>query len=264
MEKYLNKGIKEVITEFPEVGHILDEFDIGCTPCSVGTCLLKDIVEIHNLSPDDEQHLMRNITRIIYPDKKIELTVISQKKRPVVKMTYSPPMKKLVDEHAVIKRFLAALPALIENLDVGTADGKKLILDCVDFIRSFADRYHHAKEEEILFPRFDGNLDIIRTMLEDHNQARAHVREIIAGTERGDGKSVREHLEAYGELLAGHIRREDEILYPWMDRNLSMTQVGTLFSQFTTTDEQFGDAPGRYTEFVDSLEKQFQKKEVVS
>ena len=260
MEKYLNKGIKEVITEFPEVGHLLDEFNIGCAPCSVGTCLLKDIVEIHNLSVDEEQQLMKGIARIMYPDQEVKLPVISRKPRPAVKMTYSPPMKKLVDEHVIIKRFLAVLPSLIENLDVGTAEGKKLILDCVDFIRSFADRYHHAKEEEILFPCFDGNLDIIRTMLEDHNQARAHVREIIAGTERGDGLSVREHLDAYGKLLAGHIKKEDEILYPWMDRNLSMTQVGSLFSQFTITDEQFGDAPRRYTEFVDSLEKRFQKR----
>ena len=52
MEAYLNKGIKEVIDEFPEVEKILDEYGIGCGPCSVGTCLLKDIVEIHDLPSD--------------------------------------------------------------------------------------------------------------------------------------------------------------------------------------------------------------------
>ena len=46
MDEYLNKGIKEIINQFPEVENILNEYGIGCAPCSVGTCLLKDIVEI--------------------------------------------------------------------------------------------------------------------------------------------------------------------------------------------------------------------------
>jgi hypothetical protein len=36
MESYLNTSIKEVITEFPKVGQILEEYNIGCVPCSVG------------------------------------------------------------------------------------------------------------------------------------------------------------------------------------------------------------------------------------
>ena len=34
MEQYLNKGIKEVIDQYPEVEKILDEYGIGCGPCS--------------------------------------------------------------------------------------------------------------------------------------------------------------------------------------------------------------------------------------
>ena len=41
MESYLNSGIKEVCTDFPEIGKILEEFDVGCNSCLVGTCLLK-------------------------------------------------------------------------------------------------------------------------------------------------------------------------------------------------------------------------------
>jgi hypothetical protein len=55
MEAYLNTGIKQIIDQFPEVGGILDEYGIGCAPCSVGTCLLKDIIEIHHLSEDEEK-----------------------------------------------------------------------------------------------------------------------------------------------------------------------------------------------------------------
>ena len=58
MKEFLNKGIKEVIDQYPEIGKILDEYSIGCTSCGVGTCLLKDIVEIHNLPSVEEQEMM--------------------------------------------------------------------------------------------------------------------------------------------------------------------------------------------------------------
>ena len=41
MEEYLNKNIKEVIDLFPAIGDILNEYDVGCVTCNVGTCLLK-------------------------------------------------------------------------------------------------------------------------------------------------------------------------------------------------------------------------------
>ena len=42
MELYNNKGIKDIIGEFPKVADILEEYGIGCGPCTVGICLLKD------------------------------------------------------------------------------------------------------------------------------------------------------------------------------------------------------------------------------
>ena len=82
MEKYLNKGIKDLILEFPKVGDILNEYNIGCVPCNVGSCLLKDIVQIHNLSSEDEEELIVRIARVIYPDRKIEIPEIKRKARP--------------------------------------------------------------------------------------------------------------------------------------------------------------------------------------
>ncbi len=264
MEEYLNKSIKELINQFPEVGNILNEYNIGCAPCNVGSCLLKDIVEIHNLPPEEERELMARIAKVIYPDREVKIPEIKRKGEAKPKeISYSPPIKKLVNEHVLIKRWVAMIPELIDNLDVASEQGRQLVIAGIDFIRSYADKYHHAKEEEILFKYFDEDLDIIKTMCEDHEKARAHVRAMLEALDKRDKEAVSEHLNAYQELLSEHVKKEDEILYPWMDRNLSITQIGELFSKFNGKDEEFGDAPKIGEEFINKLEEKFKLTEVV-
>lgn len=258
MEAYLNKGIKAIIDQFPEVGNILDEYGIGCAPCNVGTCLLKDIVEIHSLPADKEREMMSMISGVIYPDREIERPKIKREKETVSKeISYSPPMKRLVDEHILIKRWVALIPKILKDLDIESEDGIQLILDGVDFIRSYADRYHHGKEEEILFKYFDEDLEILKVMYEEHEQARAHVRAIREALDRKDRDAISTNLSKYGEILNGHIKKEDEILYPWMDKNLTVSQVGELFSKFNEADDSIGYSSERYLTFIEGLEERF-------
>lgn len=261
MEQFLNKEIKSIIDKYPEVGNILNEYNIGCVPCGVGTCLLKDIVEIHNLPLEDETALMKRIAKVIYPDMEVEIPKIKREAPVSGEIKYSPPMKRLVDEHVFIKRLLAIIPEIINKLDLESEEGREIIIKSIDFIRNYADRYHHAKEEEILFKYFDKNLDILKVIHEDHETARAHVRAVIAGNDRKDSKSVIEHLIGYRELLIEHIKKEDEILYPWMDRNLDTKQIGELFSKFNEVEKEFKDAPREYEKFVTNMEKTFSKEE---
>jgi hemerythrin-like domain-containing protein len=155
------------------------------------------------------------------------------------------------------------IPEMIANLDVESEPGRQVIIDGIDFIRSYADKYHHAKEEEILLKYFDESLDIIKTIYEDHENGRAHVKAMLVALDKKDKEAVSEHLNAYQELLTEHIKKEDEILYPWMDRDFSITQVGELFSKFNRKDEEFGGAPERYEEFINKLEQKFKLKEAV-
>jgi hemerythrin-like domain-containing protein len=178
-------------------------------------------------------------------------------------LNYSPPMKKLVDEHMLIKRWAAIIPEFIDNLDLETEEGRQTIIDGIDFIRSYADRYHHAKEEEILFKYFGEDLDIIKAMLEDHTNARAHVRAILEALDKKDKEAISKHLSAYRELLIDHIKKEDEILYPWMDRGFSTTQVGELFIKFNERDAESSDAQARYEEFINKLENKLKLTEVI-
>ena len=240
MEKYLNTPIKDIITKFPEVGGILDEYNIGCVPCTLGSCFLKDIVAIHNLPVDQEAQLMYRMEKAIYPDRDIKKPEgkSSAFKAPRGDMQYSPPIRKLVDEHALIKRWLELIPAVLEKIDIESEACRQLILDGLDFIRSYADKFHHAKEEDILFGYTDKNLDIIKAILQDHETARGHVKAISEALKSKDGKAIAEHLSAYGDLLTEHIKKEAEILYPWIDRGLSTRQVGELFAKFNEAEER--------------------------
>lgn len=56
-----DKAIQEVMQDYPEVGRILARYDIGCTTCKVGICLLKDVVSIHGLSKEDEAKIEQEI-----------------------------------------------------------------------------------------------------------------------------------------------------------------------------------------------------------
>ncbi|MEJ2282377.1 MAG: hemerythrin domain-containing protein, partial [Desulfobacterales bacterium] len=263
MEAYLNKGIKEIIDQYPAVEKILDEYGIGCGPCSVGICQLKDIVDIHNLPADQEKELMQKIAGLIYPGQEVKIPEGKMKPSDAGShKKFSPPMKRLVDEHVLIKRWIALIPRVVEHLDVESEDGRQLILDGIDLIRSYADRYHHAKEEDILFQYFDNDSNILQVMYEDHTTGRGHVKAMLEALDRKDKQTLARHLLAYQELLTGHIQKEDEILFPWMDRNLSTTQVEELTAKFNQVDQNMGFSPAKYLAFVEKLESQFSLQEV--
>lgn len=258
MKEYLDMGVKEVIDRFPGVAEILEDYNIGCVPCSLGTCALKDVVDIHDSSPEEEAKIMRRIADVIFPGQKVEIPIIDRpENKTPTRNEFSPPLRILVDEHKLIKRLLAMIPAIASKLDVNTEDDKILIRKCADFIRSYADKFHHAKEEDILFKYFDESADIIQVMLGDHIEGRNHIKLMLEGLEEEDQNKVVSHLTAYGELLQQHIQKEDEILYPWMDRKLSTNQVGTMYSKFFEVESRFGENPMKYREFIENLEEIF-------
>lgn len=162
-----------------------------------------------------------------------------------------------MDEHKLIKRLIALIPCITESMDLTTEDGRQLVLDGIDFIRTYADSFHHAKEEDLLFKYFDEDSEIVSAFHEDHRNARDHVKNILEGVRDQNRAKVAEHLGAYNDLLQGHIKREDEILYPWMDRNISSEQEAELAVSFDEVADRFGDINERYGAFVQRLKKSF-------
>lgn len=258
MQDLFNKAIKELIDQYPQVGEILREHNIACALCTAGTCRLKDVVEVHNIPPQDASRLLCSIAEVVGLDPAAVRAHLSHFRRApkAPQAAHSPVVKKLMDEHAVIKRWLALIPRFMESLDLNSPGGRQRVLDAVEFIRLYADQYHHAKEEDSLFKRFDESLDILKVMHEDHQSARSHVRAICQAVSAGDRAAVAEHLAAYRNLLNEHIKKEDEILYPWMERELSDRQVGELFAEFAEVDRRFGDTPAKCVGFLEALERE--------
>lgn len=54
-------AIQDVLKKYPEIGTMLERADIGCVTCSVGICLLKDVVSIHALPDEVEKALESEI-----------------------------------------------------------------------------------------------------------------------------------------------------------------------------------------------------------
>ena len=44
---------------------ILARYDIGCTTCKVGICLLKDVVSIHGLTRENEANIEQEINEYL-------------------------------------------------------------------------------------------------------------------------------------------------------------------------------------------------------
>ena len=63
----------------------------------------------------------------------------------------------LVNEHILILRMVALLERNARRTATGSFSNWQFYLDSVDFIRNYADRFHHAKEENVLFEALASN-----------------------------------------------------------------------------------------------------------
>ncbi len=261
MKDILNKDIRAVIDQSPEVGRILEEYGIGCAPCSVGSCLVSDVVGIHGLDPQTEATVMYKIEKAVYPDRDVPEPKVDLSKIKPKEINYSPAVKNLVDEHVLIKRMLALIPTIADFVEKSETVDKDLVLSCVDFIRGYADKFHHMKEEDILFKYVDEQSEVIKVMYEDHDTGRNHVKNVVEGAENGNKAQIKEHLHGYRDLLTQHIKKEDEILYPWIERQMSDQQIGELFQRCSEADASVGEElPKKYEKFIIDLEEKFAKE----
>ena len=253
-------AIRPLIDEYPEVGEILTSYQVGCVTCALGTCLLDEVVKVHGLSPEDDAAIMAKIDRAINGGDGATWSPApampqSAERR---KVSYSPPVRRLIDEHVWIKRVLACIPDVVSDMRAREEMDCELLRATLEFIRGYADRFHHIKEEDILFDYTDRDAEIVQVILRDHERARGFVRAAAEAIDCGDLDALASNLASYRDLLTEHIDKEDDVLYTFIDRGLSVSQVGEVFRRFDEAEHGMAsDVPERYTEFVLGLEAKY-------
>ncbi len=177
--------------------------------------------------------------------------------------------EELKHEHRLIERMLAILNMAVARADTGQNLPPEFLPRVIDFIGNFADRCHHGKEEENLFPALEKHgmsrqRGPIAVMLMDHEQGRAYVhgmdeaRKRLDAGERSALKDALDNARNYTALLRQHIAREDNILFPMADRLLTSQEQQDLLKKFEEVErERIGVGKHEeYIKLVEDLERQ--------
>src|SRR5690348_364126 len=134
------------------------------------------------------------------------------------------PTEILSQEHRVIESKLDEVEQQIQGIAAGAPLPRAFFDEALDFFRNFADGCHHAKEENLLFPRMQERGvpergGPIGVMLSEHDAGRAYLRAVrenldaaTEGSEQARAQVV-ENAAGYIALLRQHIQKEDQILF---------------------------------------------------
>jgi hemerythrin-like domain-containing protein len=153
----------------------------------------------------------------------------------------------LREEHQVILKVLDCFElALRDARRSGTAQ-RQVFEPFIEFFREFADRCHHCKEEDRLFPclercgmpRDSGPLAV---MMAEHREGRAHVRAIAEALPRADEgdpqafQTVISEGASFLDLLRHHIMKEDHVLFEMADQIIESPQMAQLSGSYAEAD----------------------------
>jgi hemerythrin-like domain-containing protein len=143
---------------------------------------------------------------------------------------------------------LDALETEISQIEAGRAPDRVYFEKVVEFLRTFADKCHHGKEEHLLFKTmvdrgFPREVGPIAVMLHEHEVGRAFVRGIseAAASAAGDPGAARRIIDSargFIQLLRGHIDKENTILFPMADNVLTPEDQAHLKEEFERFESQ--------------------------
>lgn len=146
----------------------------------------------------------------------------------------------MIEEHKNIKRMLVVIRKYCSRILNGENVQYEDFYKIIDFIRNYADKHHHGKEESLLFIRMMEELGPIAEKLikygmnVEHDLGRLHIQELEAAIKRvldGDMESrldVIANAISYTHLLYRHIEKEDGVVYKYAQNNLPKQTLNRL------------------------------------
>jgi hemerythrin-like domain-containing protein len=124
-------------------------------------------------------------------------------------------LEALRREHAIIEPVVSALVGYAEARARGEGDPAD-VSRFVRFFESFAGRFHHGREEGVLFPALVEHTEVsadrgpIAALLADHVELGA----LVADWSTRDGAPLLESVKRYASQLLHHIDAENTVLFP--------------------------------------------------
>lgn len=178
----------------------------------------------------------------------------------------------MMHEHKVTKRVLS----IIRKMSIAVMRGQEVPYEdfnrVIDFIRSYTDKHHHGKEEEILFKKMREDIGEtlvgapISGMLVEHDFGRLFVKNLEEALDRvknGDYDSkvdIIANAIGYADLLNRHIDKEDKVIYTFARKSLKEDAMNYVNEACEKLEEEAlkQKIQNKYEGLVDELEKKWQ------
>jgi hemerythrin-like domain-containing protein len=177
-------------------------------------------------------------------------------------------MSKAIDDlkhdHDAILSSLKILDKICVDISKGSTPAGEDLSKFVGFLKEFADKCHHGKEEGKLFPALISaglpeHGGPIAVMMSEHAQGRDYIKEMEQAITAGpDYTTFSYAASAYSSLLQAHIQKENNVLFPIAEKTLNKAQIDQLFESFEAHEEKV-IGHGRHDELHQIL-KELKKK----
>lgn len=165
-------------------------------------------------------------------------------------------LQMLSDEHQNILKVIDSLLNECDALESDKPINNDFFLKSIDFIKNYADKFHHVKEEDILFREFNKCVEEGRThcnpieqMLLEHDEGREYVKGMSAGVQENNKKKIIENACGYARLLQDHIYKEDNILYPMADEVLNKETKEHMLVKFEQVNKKMNQEIEKHITF---------------
>ena len=159
----------------------------------------------------------------------------------------------LSDEHQRILRVVAAVRAECGRVEKGSAPDQEFFGKALDFIKNYADKFHHAKEEKFMFPAAVRNhvmkQEGMDHLLKEHEEARAYVRSMEDALKRGKMPVFYDSAKKLVEHMTHHIKEEENEFFPKIEEGLDGDEDMRVYKEFEAfTNKMFTEDVYKATE----------------
>ncbi len=171
------------------------------------------------------------------------------------------PLSILFEEHEFIVSAIDIAKHADKLLAKDEVVYQKIISKLINFFRMYADKYHHYKEEKILFPEMNKKRElleegIIKEMVDNHEDFRNMIISIENFLNKKDYMRAQKQLHIYAEALLDHIAVENDEVFQIAETLFDNDELEKIYFQFEDYDREIGEQ--KKTELGNQL-KEIQK-----